>query len=85
MELLTACRVRIAFPAPSATRSSIAGTPSISSVIFGVSPKPKKAASTCILIALGLLGMTRGWVAISPISTNKSWGSSSKPGGLALT
>jgi hypothetical protein len=57
IELATALRESSALPAPSATRSRMADTPSISSAMLGRQPMLAITPSTCMRIALGRLGI----------------------------
>ena len=83
VERVTALRDKMAQPAPSSTNSKMAGTPSISSAIWGLQPTPAISDSTCMRMALGLVGMTKGSRDTSFKLMGRGGGSSMSPGGLA--
>jgi hypothetical protein len=76
IERITALRDNMAQPAPSATKSKMAVTPSISKAMRGRVPRAAISDSTCIRMALGRLGMTKGSLATSFKWTGGGGGSS---------
>jgi hypothetical protein len=76
IDRVTALRDKMAQPAPSATKSRMAVTPSISKAMWGRMPTVAISDSTSIRMALGRLGMTKGSLETSLNSIGGGGGSS---------